>query len=186
MYGPAPSIDNGNSGVRILVRVLLTACALLTIGILSCVPLFRIAALRRRWWDWVLASVGLVLGIGCFAAVGELPEESGWSDAALAVLLLLGVGSATYFLIVDIQHPHRPRPQAAPAPHFSQKSTLGQYGPYQPYAQTVPTQVPVVPVPPPQHQQPVPPPRIDQVRAELDELSDLLRKKPDDRPGQGR
>ncbi|WP_329121677.1 hypothetical protein [Streptomyces sp. NBC_01465] len=185
MYGPAPSIDNGNNGVRITVRVLLSACAVLTCGMLSCVPLFRIAFLRRRWWDWALAGLSVPLGVGCIAVVGSVPETDHRGDWALGAALVLAVASVAYYLAMDVRLPYAaPRQQPVPGPYFSPQTTLGQYGPYQPYADTVP----VVPAPQPQTQpqQPVPPPRIDQVRAELDELSDLLRKKPDGREGQGR
>ncbi|MEV0094768.1 hypothetical protein [Streptomyces sp. NPDC050738] len=193
MYGPAPSIKSGNMAVRVSVRVLLTICALGTIGILSCGPLFRVASLRRRWWDWTIATVSVPLGIGCFATVGTVEETNHWGDAALVVLMLMGVSSATYYLIVDLQHPRVPRRLPAPAPYFGPRTTLGQYGPYQPYAETVPVAPPVQPVAPqsppqlpPQPQHPIPQPRIDQVRAELDELSDLLRKRPEGPQGQGR
>jgi hypothetical protein len=182
MYGPAPSIDDGNNGVRITVRVVLSICAVFTCGMLACVPLFRVAFLRRRWWDWVLAALSVPVGIGCLAVVGTVPESDHRGDVALATALVLAVASVAYYLAMDVRQPHAARRQPSPAPYFGPPSTLGQYGAHHPHTD-------IVPVAPP-HQQPVPvpapAPRIDQVRAELDELSDLLRKKPDSPEGHGR
>ncbi|MGC9439792.1 hypothetical protein [Streptomyces sp. WG5] len=73
------------------------------------------------------------------------------------------------------QAPHTPVPHA-PAPHAPMPHTPMPQAPM-PEAQVFQTSVPQhpAPTPPPPHPAPAPA-RIDQVRAELDELSDYLRK----------
>ncbi|WP_445527229.1 hypothetical protein [Streptomyces cyslabdanicus] len=195
MYGHGAQPPTRTSGTVIFLRVLFAATGILTCGLLACLPLFRVAMLRGKARDWVLASVSLPLSIVCFAVVGELPEDDHRSDIALCLLLLLAVYSTVYFLVVDIAH-HRTAPPVGPMP--SQATTYAPpvcptptppqpgygYPPAQPYAVTQSTPVPPAPYtpvpPPPQPQHPAPA-RIDQVRAELDELSDYLRKHEDGR-----
>ncbi|MFZ3558012.1 MULTISPECIES: hypothetical protein [unclassified Streptomyces] len=199
MYGPGAAPPRRESdGAAITLRVLFPALSVLTCGLLSCAPLFRIATLRRRPVDWILAVASLPVSITLFGIIGSLPEEDTRTDVALALLLLLALGSAVYFLVYDIRrlspahppspyaptppsvpsayghpqpqpHPQRPWPATPPQPHAM---------PTQHSMNTVtpgPTPAPVQPPAPPQNQAP-PPHRIDQVRAELDELSDYLRK----------
>jgi hypothetical protein len=130
--------------------------------------------------------------------VGTVPESDSRGDVALTVALFLGVGSAAYYLINDIRLRNQWRRAMAYAPPHTQ-TARGSYGfprsappapPYpgvlvsqpqpQPFAPwAYPPDAPV-PQPPPQR---VAPARIDQVRAELDELSDYLRKHGDRRDG---
>jgi hypothetical protein len=192
MYGPGAVPPRRESdGAVITLRVLFPALSVLTCGLLSCAPLFRIAALRRRPLDWALAIASLPVSITLFGIIGSLPEEDTRTDVALILLLLLALGSAVYFLVFDIRRPHaalppspyapttpssaygHPRPQqpwpaAPPQPHSMPTQTMGTPTP-------MPTPAPTPPPAPPQNQAP-PPHRIDQVRAELDELSDYLRK----------
>ncbi|MFF7143435.1 hypothetical protein ACFZB5_19665 [Streptomyces nodosus] len=195
MYGHGAQPPTRTSGTVIFLRVLIAATGLLSCGMLACLPLFRVAMLRGKARDWVLASVSLPLSIACFAAVGELPEDDLWSDIALCALLLLAAYSTVYFLVVDMAQ-HRAAPPAGPTP--SQVTAYAPpsypapappqpgygYPPAQPYAVTHSTPVPPAPYnpvpPPPQPPHPAPA-RIDQVRAELDELSDYLRKHEDGR-----
>ncbi|CAM5562325.1 Integral membrane protein OS=Streptomyces tendae OX=1932 GN=F3L20_28775 PE=4 SV=1 [Streptomyces tendae] len=172
--GPPPS--RGASTV-ITLRVLYAAAGFLTCGLLACVPLFRVAVLRGRWYDWTAAWVSLPLSIACLAVVGSLPETDHRTDVAMAGLLLIGAAAAAYFLVTDIRVHAAPRPFAGHQPPHAPVA-----GPYYGPAHPVPPHpvapyapaAPVAPVaPPPQH--PPAPARIDQVRAELDELSDYLR-----------
>ncbi|WP_406114909.1 hypothetical protein [Streptomyces sp. NBC_01014] len=229
MYGPGPEpsspspAPSGNS--RIFLRVLFAASSLLTCGFLMSLPLFRIALLRGRRYDWALAVVSVPVAVTCFAVVGELPEADPRTDMAMAFMMLCAVASAVYFLVVDLRHHDRLQQGAAPGyfatpqgypPHAQTVSGYGfppsghpMPGPQpmqQPVQQSMqPMQQPMsqpvqhpapqpMPVPQPQHtpppaqqapHQPPQPPRpphrssphrIDQVRAELDELSDYLRK----------
>ncbi|WP_399885959.1 hypothetical protein ACGH7X_16150 [Streptomyces sp. BBFR51] len=186
--GPPPS---RGAATVITLRVLFAAAGFLTCGLLACVPLFRIAVLRGRWYDWTTAWVSLPLSIACLAVVGSLPETDHRTDAAMAGLLLIGAAAAAYFLVVDIRLHAAPRPFTGYAPPPAHAPVAGpHYGPVHPvvgpYTPPAPAQHPVAPVPhpvapaqhpvapPPQHQPA--PARIDQVRAELDELSDYLRK----------
>ncbi|MEB8340979.1 hypothetical protein [Streptomyces endophyticus] len=200
MYGPGAVPPRRDSdGAAITLRVLFPALSVLTCGLLSCAPLFRIAALRRRPLDWALAIASLPVSITLFAIVGSLPEEDTRTDVALALLLLLALGSAVYFLVYDIRRlptgpppsgyaprapsgpsayghpqpqPRQPWPTAPPQPHAMPTQTMGTPTPAPP---PTPAPTPAPPPAPPQNQAP-PPHRIDQVRAELDELSDYLRK----------
>ncbi|MFD5098553.1 hypothetical protein [Streptomyces albidochromogenes] len=209
MHGSGTTPPVRTDGAVITMRVLFPICAVFSCGVLSCVPLLRIAILRGRWYDWAAAWASIPVAITAFAVVGSLPEGDVRTDIALSCILFLGAASAGYFLVFDIRH--YARAGAAGLPH-SGTGTHAPYGPYAPQAQSQPQQqpygqsapprygypnpyasTPVVnpaPVPPPHHQpqpqQPHPhqhphqhppqqPRRVDQVRAELDELSDLLR-----------
>ncbi|MGW7208061.1 hypothetical protein [Streptomyces sp. NPDC054837] len=180
----------------VFLRVLFVVISIFSIGLLAWTMLLRLAIVTRRGLDWVLfvaSFVGVVLGL---VLLGTEPGEEihtvgGWSG----LVLLLGTLIATiaYYLSADIRHFHQLRygaygPQpAAPAYGYPQ--------PQSPYtAATLPqTPAPIprnplppppaprdatphAPVPPTQPPQRPAPARIDQVRAELDELSDYLRR----------
>ncbi|GGV80932.1 hypothetical protein [Streptomyces massasporeus] len=191
MYGHGAAPPPRSAATVISLRVLFAAAGFLTCGVLACVPLFRVAVLRGRALDWVLAWVSLPLSIACFVVIGTLPEDDYRTDIALALILLLGAASAIYFLVVDIGHhgerrrfagyasPHAPTVAQTPygyphqAPPYAPTSTPVPQppGPHTP----APHHTPGVAGPPPSPQRPAPA-RIDQVRAELDELSDYLRR----------
>ncbi|QMV23114.1 hypothetical protein GQS52_16530 [Streptomyces sp. SCUT-3] len=211
--------------VVISLRVLFCAAALLSCGLLSWVPMLRLALLRLRTVDWVLCGAVFAAAFGLLATVGELPEASPWSDAAVGALLLLSVLVTVYYLVVDIRHhgerraraaqaahaahapygqqqygygyphPQAPHPQAPPPqpgiPHQqpSPYAAPPPQAPYNPYRDTPPGGSPAGPPAPaaPAHVRPqgapgpAAPRRMDQVRAELDELSDLLRQEEGER-----
>ncbi|WP_309093774.1 hypothetical protein [Streptomyces sp.] len=199
MYGHGAAPPPRSAATVIFLRVLFAAAGFLTCGVLACVPLFRVAVLRGRALDWVLAWVTLPLSIACFLVVGTLPEEDVRTDIALGLILLLGFGAALYFLIVDIGHhgerrqftghpasPHAPTvhsPYGYPHPgsSYAQASTpVPQLPtPHTPVPHDATPRVPAPVQPPPAPQRPAPA-RIDQVRAELDELSDYLRRQEGD------
>ncbi|MBO1336570.1 hypothetical protein [Streptomyces sp. VRA16 Mangrove soil] len=202
MYGPGAAPPSRNEGTAITLRVLFAVLSVLSCGLLSCVPLFRIAVLRGKAVDWVLAWIALPLTLGLFAVVGALPEADHRTDVALALVLIIAAASAAHYVVFDIrrlrastpsplglypptaptvgagygypqQHP-QPQPYAQPAPPPPAHTTPTQTGGLAP---TPPPAQPPAPMPAPQpNQQGQPPHRIDQVRAELDELSDYLRK----------
>jgi hypothetical protein len=190
MYGHGAAPPARDSGTVITLRVVLAAVGFLSCGLLACAPLFRIAFLRGRSVDWVLAWASLPLTIACFAVVGALPESDGRTDVAMSLVLLLGFFSSVYFVVMDIRvHQQRrfagyPPPQG-PTAHtgygYPQPQPQPHSTPTPPYTPTHQPQPPAPPVhapgvvPPPPPQRPAPA-RIDQVRAELDELSDYLRK----------
>lgn len=192
-HGAAPPPPSGASVIT--QRVLYAAAGVLCCGLLACVPLFRIAFLRGRTLDWAVAWVCIPLTIACVAVAGSLPESDFRTDLAVFVMLLSGAAASAYYLIVDILHHRRlGRPYAtrpAPSPHATTMQAPGPQAPFgfpqqaaSPYAPTpVPQpQAPHTPVPPtsvppqPGQAQRPGPARIDQVRAELDELSDYLRR----------
>ncbi|CCK29556.1 integral membrane protein [Streptomyces davaonensis JCM 4913] len=208
MYGHGAAPPTRSAATVISLRVLFAAAGFLSCGILACVPLFRVAILRGRWPDWLLAWVSLPVSIACFAVVGSVPESDPRSDVALGLVLLLGAFSAVYFLVMDIRYhnalsrqygggyatAHATTVHAPNGPAgygYPQSPSPYTTAPVQPpLAQQPPAPIPHTPVPHPPLPQdaappgpvPTPPPpqrpapaRIDQVRAELDELSDYLR-----------
>ncbi|MET9380003.1 hypothetical protein ABZY09_02685 [Streptomyces sp. NPDC002928] len=205
MYGHGAAPPTRSAGTVITLRVLFAAAGILSCGLLACVPLFRVAILRGRWFDWTAAWLSLPLSVAALAVVGTVPESDTRSDVALAVVLILGAGSAAYFLATDIRfHNARrygqqfagyvpPHAQTAHGPYGYPQPTPPYAGtpipqPHLPQPPTVQAYIPNMPVPqPPVPQSPPPrrpaPARIDQVRAELDELSDYLRKHEDPRDG---
>ncbi|MFH9726769.1 hypothetical protein ACH4M4_27955 [Streptomyces sp. NPDC017254] len=189
MYGqvptPAPPRAAGPSAATVTVRVLITVLVVLSLGFLAWVAMLRIAIMRRAGRDWALFWVQLVLNVGCVVPL-EQRFAGTWMNTVGMVVLLVQMAIVTcYFLVVDIRH-HQPAPVVIvvpspphlslphPPPHPPSAYPYGTppgygYG-YPPPAVTAPApgQAPA-PVPAPGA------PRIDQVRAELDELSDLLR-----------
>ncbi|WP_030216291.1 membrane protein [Streptomyces sp. NRRL WC-3626] len=194
MYGHGAAPPPPSAASVITQRVLYAAAGVLCCGLLACLPLFRIAFLRGRPLDWAAAWVSIPLSIACLAVVGSLPESDVRTDIALALVLILGACASAYYLTVDIRLHRRPGgPYAAPvppSPHATTMPTQGPHSPYgyqQPVSPYTPTPVPGHPAPPtpvPPQPQPQPqhpgPARIDQVRAELDELSDYLRRQDGD------
>jgi hypothetical protein len=177
MHGHGAAPPTRTSGTVITLRVLFAVAGFLSCGLLACLPLFRVSVLRGKWQDWLLAWISLPVSIGGIAVIGSVPENDHRGDLALAVVLLLGAFSGAYFVIFDIRHRRAPAtaaPAPQPAPYPPARPGYG-YPPAQPYPAPGPA-----PTPPPPYT-PAPPPRptparIDQVRAELDELSDYLRK----------
>ncbi|MFE5908415.1 hypothetical protein ACFQ6B_04920 [Streptomyces wedmorensis] len=188
MYGPpqAPQPPKSPaSGGLIALRVLFAALPLLSCGFLAWAPLLRLAIVTRRALDWVLCGLAFAAGAALFsyaAATGD--KESGTLEAFVGVgtITVLAAGSVTYYLVAEIRHYERRRtaPGQVPPPYGPLGHAYGADG----AAVTVPSPVgrpnPYTSAPPPEPpaQTPQPPaaPRIEQVRAELDELSDLLRK----------
>ncbi|MFG2114588.1 hypothetical protein ACGFRB_18445 [Streptomyces sp. NPDC048718] len=201
---PPPTPPQRQRGVPasvIVLRVLFALLPLLSLGLLTWGTALRIALMTRRVLDWVL----FVLSVAVFVVgIVLMPDENDTSltgDLIVGAVLLCAVAFTAYFLVVDLRQGGRRRPRRADV-----RPGFAPVEPYNPYARTVPQQAPQLPphqfhhlqtqpgygYPQPQPQpQPQPtamppatpavPPapstaRIDQVRAELDELSDLLRK----------
>ncbi|WP_328451664.1 hypothetical protein OG780_24825 [Streptomyces sp. NBC_00386] len=194
MYGHDGAPPTRSAGTVITLRVLFAAAGLLSCGLLACVPLFRVAIQRGRWFDWTAAWVSLPVSIGALMVVGTVPESDSRGDVALTVALILGAGSVAYYLASDIRFHNAGRRPVGYAP-LHPRTAPGPYGHPQPAPPAAPYpgfHVPQPPVPqpyPPNTPMPQPPPqratpaRIDQVRAELDELSDYLRRHGDRRDG---
>ncbi|WP_086861276.1 hypothetical protein, partial [Streptomyces milbemycinicus] len=168
-----------------VLRVVFVGLSLLTFGLLSWVTMLRVAILRRRALDWLLFWGTCVVVVLAFVEFGTGPDEpDALAYTTLAGMFLLSCAVATHFLIVDIKQ-HRPAPIVAPGvgPYIPPGYPTGPapYGyPVPPHQhQAVPPQQPLQPLPPHQPVQPQPQPqpqRIQRVRAELDALSDYLRR----------
>ncbi|MFF1623824.1 hypothetical protein [Streptomyces sp. NPDC058272] len=185
-YAPPPP-QRPSTGVLVVLRVIFVALAILSIGFLAWVAPLRAAIVTRRPADWwIFAGSLVVLGISfAFLSTDHTDDFSSPNgNTGMIILLLNAVACAGYFLYADIRHYHRLYPTGylptpAPAVNYGYPHSPSP----SPYAATHP-QPPVAPLPAPAPHTPVPPPpqrpapaRIDQVRAELDELSDYLRKR---------
>ncbi|MEU6879261.1 hypothetical protein [Streptomyces sp. NPDC046712] len=169
--------------------MLFAVLPLLSIGFLTWGTMIRLAVVTRRTLDWILCGVSAAVMITGLVLMPD-DVETTQADVAMSLVLLNALGFTVYFLVADIRHDKvRLAPPAGPAAFTPYGTTVPQhragYGyPPQPQAVTPqPQPQPQAMTPPPPAvppQPPVPGPRIDQVRAELDELSDLLRKDPKD------
>ncbi|MFD3530058.1 hypothetical protein [Streptomyces sp. NPDC058664] len=196
MYGqvptPAPARATGPSAATITVRVLITVLVVLSLGFLAWVAMLRIAIMRRSGRDWALFWVHLVFNIACVVPL-EQRFAGTWMNTAGMVVLLVQMAIVTcYFLVVDIRH-HQPAPVLVMVPpppaqppaqppyrplgyaYGADGTPVTASGPLAAPNPYLSAAAPPLVVPVPQPPQPPAGPRIDQVRAELDELSDLLR-----------
>ncbi|MGW3299618.1 hypothetical protein [Streptomyces rubiginosohelvolus] len=201
-YGPMPqqpTTSRPSPATLTTVRVILVALTVLSCGLLGWAPMLRLAIVTRRPRDWFLLVVVIALNIGLFAFIMATPDDPDQMSDAAALFMMLWIlgllaGVITYYLYAEIRHYNT---LGAPAPY----GTPGHPAPPLPYQQqhVAPHQQHQQPQPQ-QHQQPNPytapttpptptpaPQRLDQVRAELDELSDYLRKENrDSRDGEDR
>ncbi|UUN27311.1 hypothetical protein [Streptomyces sp. FIT100] len=184
-HGYAPPQPGRPAGSTLVaLRVVFICLTVLSCGFLGWAPMLRLAIVTRRALHWALFSAVIVLNIGLFIFFGSsVPEDPDkeLSDAATAIVLtgivVQVVGVMAYYLYAEMRYYETlPVPHPSPAPVPQQHMTGYGYPPVaqppvpNPYAQPVPHPAPA-PIPAPE-----PPRRIDQVRAELDELSDFLRK----------
>ncbi|MEU8774617.1 hypothetical protein [Streptomyces sp. NPDC048606] len=200
------------SGAAMTLRVVFTALPVLTCGFFAWGALLRLALLTRRGRDWALLVLSGLLSIVwiVFIELDPTAETNGWQgNVGAGGSILTGFVVCAYYLVCDIRHHeakaaaalappahwypapqdpyagHRQMPQQAPHPQhrpLPPQQSAPSYG----YPQaSAPTPVPPRPTPPqpapPQH---TPAPRLGQVRAELDELSELLRKQTPAQPPQ--
>ncbi len=184
------------TGWLVFLRVFFVVISVLSFGLLTWTMMLRLAIVTRKALDWALFAASIVVELGGLILMGSEPGDEihtagGWTGLAL----VLGgiVAAIAYYLSADIRHFHQLRfpdygaqrpPVTAPAYGYPQ--------PPSPYTTTTAPQTPPLPrtpipnTPAPRDaapHTPVPPPpqrpapaRIDQVRAELDELSDYLRR----------
>ncbi|GAA0470747.1 hypothetical protein [Streptomyces olivaceiscleroticus] len=212
MHGPAPAPPPPRPlepGTVVLLRVVFVGVAVLSLGLLAWVTLLRAALVQRRPGTWWLFGVDAAVTVPLLAVVGSVPESDWRGDAAMAVILLQMAGAVAYYLVVDIRararslaayHPDHARttqPYGAPAYGASAYGAPGYgapgygapaYGapgvPHMPGTPATPATPAPYAAPPAAYAAPVRPHRIEQVRAELDELSDYLRRS-DGSPGDG-
>ncbi|MGW6580407.1 hypothetical protein ACWF76_13570 [Streptomyces globisporus] len=199
-YGPMPqqpTTSRPSPATLTTVRVILVALTVLSCGLLGWAPMLRLAIVTRKPRDRVLLVVVIALNIGLFAFIMATPDDPDQMSDAAALFMMLWIlgllaGVITYYLYAEIRHYNTlgaPAPYGAPVhpapplPYQQQHLAPHQQPQPQPHIQqhqqpnpyTAPT-TPPTPTPAPQ--------RLDQVRAELDELSDYLRK--ENRDGEGR
>ncbi|MEU1484296.1 hypothetical protein [Streptomyces sp. NPDC005752] len=199
-----------SSSTLVTLRVVFVALTLLSCGFLAWAAMLRLAIVTRKQRDWWLFGLVLALNAGLVAYLGSLPPEDevmtdGQAIIMLSWMLVVFVGTVTYYLYTEIRHfgpygvvqgssyagpyagPYAGQhPAAFPSPGYASSRTEppapGSYG-YPPAPQRSPADTP------PPSSAPTPavpaapaaPQRLDQVRAELDELSDYLRKEGDSR-----
>jgi hypothetical protein len=200
-HGPAlPVKPPPPTGQLVFLRVLFVVVSVCSFGLLGWIMMLRLALVTRRSLDWGLLVATFAAQVLGFVLIGTEPGEEihtpgGWTG----LILLLGslVASIAYYLAAEIRHYHQLGYAYAAYTAHRQQSPAHAYGyPQPPYATGAGPHTPVppmtpIPQPPPQPRSqtpaPAPPPqrpapaRIDQVRAELDELSDYLRKHEDGR-----
>ncbi|MGW3359853.1 hypothetical protein ACWDFL_31275 [Streptomyces bungoensis] len=181
----------------VFLRVLFVATAVLSFGLLTWVLPLRLAVVTRKSLDWGLFAAVLAADILSVVLVGEDPSDDlSTPGGNLGMALLLGALAAgvVYYLVADIRHFQALRQAYAGAPGVPGTSGYGYPQAPAPFAATTGGHTPVpgpgpvagppiphTPLPQPPSATPPPPQRpaparIDQVRAELDELSDYLRK----------
>ncbi|MFF1686337.1 MULTISPECIES: hypothetical protein [unclassified Streptomyces] len=191
-YAPPPP-QLPSQAAQIGLRVLFVALVVLSVGFLAWTALLRLALTTRSRTDWIVFGSGVALQIAIFAVLATDPgkeEFTTWrGNAGMSVQLVMLAGVVIYYLIADIRFDRKQRvlfgvyvPQQPP------RTTPPAYGYPQQYTPPPPHEISVhaqptqtagqapTPVPTPAPQPQAPPHRIDQVRAELDELSDYLRK----------
>ncbi|MER5761391.1 hypothetical protein [Streptomyces sp. NPDC002082] len=207
---PPPHGHQPSTGGVVALRVLFALLPILSCGFLAWGTMLRLALVTRKPRDWWLLAASGVAEVVFLALIGEdpTPDASGWQGNTGAFgTLLNGLAVCIYYLVAEIRHFEalKAGPAAAgwyppPASPYvpPQQQTGPAYG-YPPVAQTGPQQHQQPHQQPHQHQHPqpqqpvpqqapepapapTPPPRIGQVRAELDELSELLRRQ---QPPQG-
>lgn len=182
------------TGWLVFVRVLLVVISVFTLGLLDWIMILRLAIVTRKSLDWGLLVATIAADVLSLVLMGTEPGDEihtpgGWFG--LALLLGTLVATISYYLAADIRHFHQlrfpayapqpaygyPAPQPTPSPYTATTAPQHPMTPSTPMPQPAQTPVPHAPMPqpPPRPQRPAPA-RIDQVRAELDELSDYLRK----------
>ncbi|MCD0483353.1 hypothetical protein LO771_13315 [Streptacidiphilus sp. ASG 303] len=130
----------------VVLRVLLAAVPLASLGILAWVPLLRLALVRQRAADWWAFSAVAAASTGAFVLAGYTQDENDWqTNTGVALLLLLGAGSAAWFLYADTRPRRSPaggawaHPGYAPYPPAGPYTPGGAYGgPYTPGAPYAP------------------------------------------------
>ncbi|MFJ5265928.1 hypothetical protein ACIQAC_36250 [Streptomyces sp. NPDC088387] len=196
---PQPVKQPPPTALLVFLRVVFVVISILSLGFLTWTMMLRLAIVTRKSLDWGLFAAVVVIDILAIVLLGSEPGEEihtagGWTGLTLLLGTLVAV--IAYYLAADIRHFQQLRQGAyahARPPAYGYPQAQSPYTattvPQVPPAQRPPhtpsthhTPPPATPAPPPQRPAPA---RIDQVRAELDELSEFLRKQ-DGRPEGGR
>ncbi|MER7836103.1 hypothetical protein ABTY98_09335 [Streptomyces sp. NPDC096040] len=168
-----------HDAVLVLVRVVFVAMGVFSAGFLAWVMMLRLAVVTRRPAEFgLLVAVAAADLLSIVLLATEPGDDVHTAGGYLGITLLFGTLLVTtiYYLAADVRHFQRQREAYA-------AQTYGYAPPASPYATTTPLRAQPPHTPPPHTVPPIPAPpqrpgpaRIDQVRAELDELSDYLRK----------
>ncbi|MEU1159781.1 hypothetical protein ABZ372_02710 [Streptomyces sp. NPDC005921] len=178
-----------HDAVLVLLRVVFVALGVFSAGFLAWAMMLRLAVVTRRSVDFGLLVTVMAADILSVVLLASEPgEEVHTPGGYLGITLLFGglLATVVYYLAADVRHFQRRREAYAAAygypppvsPYTTTTTPLGAQPPHTPPPHTVPPvsrpplAQPPIPAPP---QRPAPA-RIEQVRAELDELSDYLRK----------
>ncbi|MFE9248797.1 hypothetical protein [Streptomyces sp. NPDC007088] len=190
---PPPPRRRPRTAALVAERVALSLVSVCSIGFLTWATLLRLAFLTRQNADrlafW-LSVVGTLAGTTLVLVDPGGEEIEGWQgNLGMVFLLLNALGGTAYYLYADIMRRFPPLPAPAHAfPYARPQAPAPGQGPAQAQATTrvsgqSPAPAPPYGYPPAPHHgahgphpaPPAPPGRIDQVRAELDELSAYLR-----------
>ncbi|WP_392753336.1 hypothetical protein [Streptomyces sp. LN590] len=191
------------------MRVLFVVLSVCSIGLLLWAPLLRLAIVRRRTSDWWLTGAGFVFICVLLPIIGRdgsNADANGIDFVLIPMLFLAMLGAPVYYLVADIRHYEQlekqpfaggylppgygyttvpvQQPRPAQSQQYQQQPQPQQYQQHQPPRYQPHSQGGAHPgssqaQPAQRASAPTPPHRIDQVRAELDELSDYLRKEED-------
>ncbi|MER7185509.1 hypothetical protein ABT404_39630 [Streptomyces hyaluromycini] len=184
-----------HDAVLVLLRVVFVAVGVFSAGFLAWAMLLRLAVVTRRSVDSGLLVAAVAADVLSLVLLGSEPgDDVHTTGGYLGITLLFGtlLAAIVYYLAADVRHFQRQREAyaaqtygypPAPSPYATGTTPLGMQPPHTapphtPPPHTVPPMsrppLPQPPIPaPPQRPAPA---RIEQVRAELDELSDYLRK----------
>ncbi|MEU2778342.1 hypothetical protein ABZ646_37055 [Streptomyces sp. NPDC007162] len=174
-----------HNAVLVLLRVVFVATGLFSLGFLTWVMMLRLAVVTRRSVDYGLLVAVAAADVLSLVLLGSEPgDDVHTAGGYVGITLLFGTLLATvvYYLAADVRHFQRRRAQYAAqsygyappvSPYTTGTAPLDTRPPHTPPPiLRQPSAHPPIPAPP---QRPAPA-RIEQVRAELDELSDYLRK----------
>ncbi|WP_037608138.1 hypothetical protein [Streptacidiphilus rugosus] len=186
MYGPpplmapAPPARRGATVGRALAWFVIAVVLIGGVGIFAFVPLGVLAVRRRQRRDlWLTLGAFVYAVVGCVAVSAQHDSNHPGVLVSLLSVGMLGQGIAAtvYYVVCDLRPP-RLRP-VAPM-HLQQPPHAGPFAGHGSTPDAGP-----VPYGSPAHRPLAQPPipeqsyRLGQVRAELDELSDYLRKERD-------
>ncbi|MET3986625.1 hypothetical protein [Streptomyces sp. PvR034] len=188
MHGPGlpppreQYVQQRGQGYVITLRVLFALVPVLSCGFFAWASMLRLAIVTRAGKDWALFVLSAACGLLGIWLVGSdpVPDAKGTrTNIGMVLSLATGVASLAYFLYADLRRQQRPPVPAWYPPPMPQQHQPPGYGygyPPQAAAPAPAAPAPAQTQPLPRPPQSPPPPRIGQVRAELDELSELLRK----------
>ncbi|MEU9346601.1 hypothetical protein AB0D74_35895 [Streptomyces sp. NPDC048278] len=180
-----------HDAVLVLLRVVFVTMAVCSAGFLAWAMLLRLAVVTRRSVDFGLLVAVAAADVLSIVLLGTEPgDEVNTAGGYVGITLLFGtlLLGVVYYLVADVRHFQRQREayaaqSQAQAPAYGYPPAASSYATgTAPQAMQPPAPVPPQPPIPAPPQRPAPV-RIDQVRAELDELSDYLRKHDGHREG---